>query len=100
MKSYMKKTFKVITPLGEGVSGQVWKVRKMKTGETFAMKKIRKRCRHGNKVEDEALETEINCLRKLRHPHIVNCMETVESNSNLWIVMECAEGGELYKRIA
>lgn len=100
MESYLKKTFEIIEHLGAGVSGQVWKIRKMKTGETFAMKKIQKRTRNGKRVQDEALENEINCLRKLRHPHIVNVMEVVESSSNLWIVMECAEGGELYKRIA
>jgi len=85
---------------GQGQSGQVWKISKLRTGETFAMKKIKKQRHDGKWVKGDALETELSCLRKLRHPHIVNIIETVESSTNLWIIMECAEGGELYKRIA
>jgi len=100
LESYLRKSFETLGQLGAGVSGQVWKVRKFRTGEVFAMKRIRKQQRNGKVVADEALETELSCLRKLSHPHIVNVVETVESSANLWIVMEYAEGGELYKRIA
>jgi serine/threonine protein kinase len=101
MEAYLKKTFEIIYQLGEGNSGQVWKIRKRRTGEIFAVKKISKQQRSGRSVSivNEAIETELNCLRKLRHPHIVNVIETIESSSNVWVVMECAEGGELYKRI-
>mmetsp|Transcript_46452 Transcript_46452/g.72449 ORF Transcript_46452/g.72449 Transcript_46452/m.72449 type:complete len:427 (-) Transcript_46452:520-1800(-) len=100
LESYLRKSFETLHQLGVGQSGQVWKVRKLRTGEILAMKKIRKQLRNGKRVADEALETELNCLRKLSHPHIVNVIETVESTGNLWIIMEYAEGGELYKRIA
>lgn len=63
------------------------------------MKIIKKQKGNGAYVADKALETEINCLRKLRHRHIVNIMDSIESSRNLWIVMECAEGGGLYERI-
>jgi serine/threonine protein kinase len=99
MESHFKKMFEVLGQIGQGNCGQVWKIRKRKTGEIFAVKKIRKQRRNGKPVADAALETELSCLRKLRHPHIVNVMETIESNANLWIVMEFAEGGELYKRM-
>jgi len=98
MESYLKKTFEIVGQLGEGISGQVCKIRKRKTGELMAVKKIPKQ-RNGRTVCNDALETELSCLRKLRHPHIVNVIETIESSSNLWIVMEFAEGGELYKRV-
>jgi len=99
MQSHLSKTYETLEMLGEGVSGAVWKVKKKKTGEHFAMKVIKKHKGNGAYVADRALETEINCLRKLRHRHIVNIMDSIESNRNLWIVMECAEGGGLYERI-
>jgi serine/threonine protein kinase len=99
MEAHLKKTFEILGQLGEGNCGQVWKIRKRRTGELFAIKKIRKQKRNGKVITDEALETEVNCLRKLRHPNIVNVMETIESSANLWIVLEYAEGGELYKRL-
>jgi len=46
-----------------------------------------------------SLETEIACLRKLRHRHIVNLVEVIESGKCLWIIMECVVGGGLYDRI-
>jgi serine/threonine protein kinase len=99
LETYLRKTFETLQPLGAGQSGQVWKVRKMRTGEILAMKRIRKQQRNGKYVADEALETELSCLRKLSHPNIVNIVETVESTANLWIIMEYAAGGELYRRI-
>merc|ERR1719191_1399819 len=99
MESHLKKTFEILRQIGEGNGGSVWQIRKKRTGEIMAVKKIQKQMKNGRHITDEALETELNCLRKLRHPHIVNVIETVESSANLWIVMEFAEGGELYKRI-
>jgi len=59
------------------------------------MKCIRKTARN----EGGQLQTEIACLQKLRHRHIVNLVEVVESDRELWLVMECADGGGLYDRI-
>jgi len=47
----------------------------------------------------EALETEINILRQLRHPYIVTLKEVVATSSFTYIVMELLSGGELFNRI-
>mmetsp|Transcript_24703 Transcript_24703/g.49526 ORF Transcript_24703/g.49526 Transcript_24703/m.49526 type:complete len:318 (+) Transcript_24703:396-1349(+) len=47
----------------------------------------------------EALETEIDILRKLDHPHIVALKEVVVCTSDTYIVMELLSGGELFNRI-
>jgi serine/threonine protein kinase len=96
MEAYLNKTYIKMQKLGEGNSGSVWKVLQKKTGECFAMKLIRKKT---GAVSEKGLETEINCLRKLQHRHIVNIVDSVESSRHLWIIMECAEGGALYDRI-
>jgi len=47
----------------------------------------------------EALETEIDILRKLDHPHIVALKEVVVCPMDTYIVMELLSGGELFNRI-
>lgn len=47
----------------------------------------------------EALETEIDILRQLEHPHIVSLKEVVVTRSDTFIVMELLSGGELFNRI-
>lgn len=96
MEGYLSKTYEKLEKLGEGNSGSVWKVQQKKTGECFAMKLIKKK---RGMVAEKGLETEIKCLRKLQHRHIVNIVDSVESSRYLWIIMECAEGGGLYDRI-
>lgn len=99
MESYVRKTFELIGKLGEGASGEVFRVQRRTDAEVFAMKQIPKG-NHGRQENDEeSLQTEISCLRKLRHRHIVNMVEVIESERTLWIIMECASGGGLYDRI-
>lgn len=109
MENFIERNYTRVDKLGEGASGVVWRVRDQ-TGEELAMKVVRKRgcgphgpgkgeSYHPSKEEEESLETEIRCLRKLKHRHIVNLVEAVESERTLWIIMECADGGGLYDRI-
>eukprot|EP00403_Amphidinium_massartii_P008002 CAMPEP_0178419148 /NCGR_PEP_ID=MMETSP0689_2-20121128/25459_1 /TAXON_ID=160604 /ORGANISM="Amphidinium massartii, Strain CS-259" /LENGTH=392 /DNA_ID=CAMNT_0020040573 /DNA_START=64 /DNA_END=1238 /DNA_ORIENTATION=+ len=97
MKNYVQRHFHVEEKLGEGVSGTVYRV-KRPNGEVCAMKEIQISKKRG--MNDEAsLVNEVACLRKLKHRHIVNLIEVVQSDRSMWIVMECVEGGGLYDRI-
>ncbi|KPI82419.1 putative serine/threonine-protein kinase, partial [Leptomonas seymouri] len=42
---------------------------------------------------------EVKCLSRCNHPHIVRCVDSVEKSGRLLIVMEYADGGDLYKQI-
>lgn len=85
--------------LGKGASGTVVKVRKRSTGKYFAMKVMVKGGGNDSMNDEESLETEIRCMKRLRHRHIVNLEEVVENDQKVWIVMDCADGGMLYDRI-
>merc|ERR1719198_2817614 len=61
MESHLKKTFEILCQIGEGNSGSVWQIRKGRTGEIMAVKKIQKQKKNGRHIADEALETELNC---------------------------------------
>jgi len=42
---------------------------------------------------------EINILRKIRHPNLVQLYEVIEDSEVVWIVQEVVDGGELYDHI-
>eukprot|EP01060_Flectonema_neradi_P020827 TRINITY_DN2832_c1_g1_i1.p1 TRINITY_DN2832_c1_g1~~TRINITY_DN2832_c1_g1_i1.p1 ORF type:complete len:465 (+),score=54.64 TRINITY_DN2832_c1_g1_i1:42-1397(+) len=50
-------------------------------------------------VERESVDTEIKILSALSHPNIVRYEECVAAGHILYIVMEFADGGDLYQRI-
>lgn len=85
--------------LGKGASGTVFKVRHRATGKFFAMKVIVKGSGNDGMNDQESLETEIRCMKRLRHRHIVNLEDVIENNQKVFIVMDCADGGMLYDRI-
>jgi serine/threonine protein kinase len=47
----------------------------------------------------EALQGEIEILKKLNHPSIVGFVDNFEDNDNLYVVLELMQGGELFDRI-
>lgn len=60
-----------------------------------AVKVIRK-----NKVaEPTRLAMEINLMKKLDHPNLVKLYETYETETEIYLIMEYCEGGELFSRI-
>ena len=76
----------------------VQKARHRAEGSDWAVKVV-----ENKSLEDdenlEALETEIEILRKLDHPHIVGLKEVVVTRSDTYLVMELLSGGELFNRI-
>jgi serine/threonine protein kinase len=45
------------------------------------------------------LHREIDIMKKLKHPHIVQLLDLFETKDNLYLVLELVEGGELFDRI-
>ena len=42
---------------------------------------------------------EIDILRKLKHPHIINLYEVYESSKYIHLILSYLDGGELFERI-
>ncbi|XP_054285526.1 cyclin-dependent kinase 12-like isoform X2 [Macrosteles quadrilineatus] len=72
--------FEVITQIGEGTYGQVYKARDKRTGELVALKKVRLE----NEKEGFPITAvrEIKILRQLNHKNIVNLREIVTDKSD------------------
>ncbi|XP_045164782.2 NUAK family SNF1-like kinase 1 [Mercenaria mercenaria] len=97
-KHNLKNRFELKKTLGEGTYGKVKLALERTTGEQFAIKYIRK-----SKIHDEhdlnRIRREIKIMSSVRHPHIVNVREVFENKDKIILVMECADGGELYDYI-
>lgn len=46
------------------------------------------------------LSKEISALETIQHPHIIRLYEVIETPSKTFLVMEYAEGGELFNKVA
>ncbi|KAI8565223.1 hypothetical protein RHMOL_Rhmol03G0243200 [Rhododendron molle] len=88
------ENYHVIELVGEGSFGKVYKGRRKYTGQTVAMKFILK---HGKSEKDiHNLRQEIEILRKLKHPNIIEMLDSFESPQEFCVVTEFAQG-ELFE---
>ena len=84
--------YEIIGELGSGSYGSVKKVRHKELKEIRAMKVILKKT--------ENSKNEIDIMRKISHPNIVNIFDIYEDSKKYYIVMEMCEGGELFEAIS
>jgi len=52
-----------------------------------------------DKKELSLLEREIDIMKKLQHPNIIQLMEVIDTSDTLYLVLEFASGGELFDAI-
>ena len=84
--------------LGEGTFGKVRQGTHTLTGELVAIKILEK-----DKIQDKAdierVTREIQILKIVRHPNVIQLYEIIETNRQLFLIMEHANGGELFDYI-
>ncbi|KAK6339114.1 hypothetical protein TWF696_009897 [Orbilia brochopaga] len=80
--------------LGRGASGSVYRAINYTTGETVAIKQIR--LSDLPQSELGAIMREIDLLKNLNHPHIVQYHGFVKSADSLYIILEFCENGSLH----
>ncbi|KAE8578690.1 hypothetical protein XENTR_v10023730 [Xenopus tropicalis] len=86
--------YHVLDLIGEGSFGRVYKGRRKHSGEVVALKFIPKVGR--SEKELKGLKREIQIMRDLRHPNIVRMLDSCETEREVVVVTEYAEG-ELFK---
>ena len=84
--------------IGKGTFGKVKKGVHIKTNEKVAIKILEK-----DKIQDvadvERVAREIHILKIVRHPNVIQMYEIIETQKQLYLIMEYAEGGELFDYI-
>nr|GEX33726.1 serine/threonine-protein kinase SAPK2 [Tanacetum cinerariifolium] len=86
--------YEILKDIGSGNFGVAKLVKEKVSGDLFAVKYIDR----GQKI-DEHVEREILNHRSLNHPNIIRFKEVLLTETHLAIVMEYANGGELFERI-
>lgn len=82
----MAEEYRTLERIGEGTFGQVFRAKLKRTGEVFALKKIRlKRVEDGISL---ATLRELKALQHLEHENIVRLFDTFPQGSNVVLVLE------------
>lgn len=84
--------------IGEGTFGKVKLGTHVITGENVAVKILEKE-RIVDVADVERVAREIHILKLIRHPHIVQLYEIIETPRQLYLIMDYANGGELFDYI-
>ncbi|CBX99794.1 hypothetical protein IAQ61_002974 [Plenodomus lingam] len=93
--------FEPLMCLGKGSYGTVLLVRQRATGRLFAQKQIKKASITVHKKLIEQTKTERNILESVnRHPFIVSFYYAFQDHEKLYLILEYAQGGELFHHLA
>ena len=83
--------------LGQGSFGVTWKVEQAKTGKILAAKVMDT---NSMTPKDRGfVANEVRCLARCNHPNIISHHLSEDFDGMLVIIMEYADGGDLYKQI-
>ncbi|KAL7985625.1 hypothetical protein Chor_004195 [Crotalus horridus] len=85
-------------PLGKGRFGAVYLAREKKTHFILALKVIFKSVLEKAQMEHQ-LRREIEILSHLRHPNILRMYNYFHDKTRIFLMLEYAPGGELYKEL-
>lgn len=84
--------------LGSGCSGHVLLgSSKINNNQKVAVKAIRVAGLEGDKLQQ--LMSEVEVFLSLDHPHVTRLFDVYETSEELYLVMECLAGGELFDRL-
>ncbi|KAI8936837.1 hypothetical protein NX059_006074 [Plenodomus lindquistii] len=93
--------FEPLMCLGKGSYGTVLLVRQRATGRLFAQKQFKKASITVHKKLIEQTKTERNILESVnRHPFIVSFYYAFQDQEKLYLILEYAQGGELFHHLA
>ncbi|XP_061903009.1 serine/threonine-protein kinase DCLK1-like isoform X2 [Entelurus aequoreus] len=94
--SYISERYEVGCMLGDGNFAVVHECVEHSTGRHYALKIINKgKCRG----KEHMIQNEVAILRRVKHPNVVLLIEEVDTYSELYLVMELVEGGDLFDAI-
>ena len=86
--------YHVIDVIGEGSFGKVYKARRKYSGQIVAIKFIPKRGKIDKELKN--IRREIDIIKSIKHPYIIEMLDTFETPGELVMVTDYAEG-ELFR---
>ncbi|KAJ5047071.1 uncharacterized protein L3040_002914 [Drepanopeziza brunnea f. sp. 'multigermtubi'] len=93
--------FEPLRCLGKGTFGTVLLVKQQTTGRLYAQKQFKKASLTVHKRLIEQTKTERSILESVnRHPFVVKLFYAFQDHAKLYLILEYAQGGELFKYLA
>lgn len=96
VKKWTLSDFELGKPLGKGKFGHVYLAREKRTGFIVALKVLYKEELEEGKVEKQ-LRREVEIQSHLRHPNILRLYGYFYDDKKVYLILEYAAKGELYK---
>ena len=90
--------YKMQEELGSGAQATVYKGQNKKSGGKVAIKVLELQELEDDELFD-ALRMEIQILKQIRHPYVVQLIEVVRDVERVYIIQECLGGGELFEQL-
>jgi len=91
-----REGFAVLGRLGAGSFATVHRVVETASQRNFALKELTS-WRHCDAAFKQQLQREADIHSSLEHPHVLRCYEAFEDAGTLFLLLELAEGGDLYR---
>ncbi len=91
--------YRVLGPVGRGAIAEVVRARDEQTGAEVALKILYPHLRESAAVV-ERFRREVAIVRRIAEPHVLAIHEVVESDGQLFLVMDYHPGGDLADRLA
>jgi aurora kinase len=98
LRQWSLEQFEVGKPLGRGKFGNVYMAREKSTGAIVALKVIFKKQVDRHNVLSQ-LREEVEIQTRLRHPGVLRMHGYFHDEKRVYLVLELASGGELFKRL-
>lgn len=95
--------YETISPLNQGSFGMVFQAKDLVTGDNVAIKVITKPtasldCPSAFAIDERSEELGVH-LRLGAHDHVVNLLQSFESQNHIYLVLEFCSNGDLYEAI-
>jgi serine/threonine protein kinase len=97
----MKKVgnYTLVSVLGEGQFGTVYKAVESGTDDCYAIKQVAKDKIEGNKKLTELFNTEMEIMSKINHPNVMRLSEFMETANNFYLIINYCNSGDLESHI-
>lgn len=92
--------FEPLKVLGTGTYGKVLLVREKASGRLYAQKQLKKASMIVEEKKVQQTKTEKEILESVRHPYIVKLFYAMQDQQKLYLILEYAQGGELFHHLA
>jgi len=90
----LSNRYRIVTPVGEGGMGELYRAEDLRLGQTVALKFLPKTIAHIPHAWAQ-VEREVRIARQISHPNVCRVFDIGESNDGPFITMEFIDGEDL-----